>query len=78
MEYNVSRSIDLQKSLCEERSLPLFAPRDGICYRCYEQIYAEKKHIGWKGREYTTGISTEKASKELVTGCPHCNYSFCD
>jgi hypothetical protein len=28
--------------------------------------------------DYITGITVEKAGKELVTGCPHCNKSYCD
>jgi len=28
--------------------------------------------------DYITGITVEKAGKELVTGCPHCNRSYCD
>lgn len=28
--------------------------------------------------EYTTGITVEKAATSLITGCPHCNRSYCD
>ena len=28
--------------------------------------------------EYTTGVTVEKAANELITGCPHCNRSYCD
>lgn len=28
--------------------------------------------------DYITGITVEKAGSELVTGCPHCNRSYCD
>ena len=28
--------------------------------------------------DYVTGITVEEASKSLVTGCPHCNRSYCD
>lgn len=28
--------------------------------------------------DYITGITVEKAGSELVTGCPHCNKSYCD
>ena len=28
--------------------------------------------------EYITGISNENAGTRLVTGCPHCNRSYCD
>ena len=78
MEFNTRRSITLQEELCEQKNLPLFAPSNGYCYRCHKQIYAEQEHIDWKGRKYTTGISTEKAGKSHITGCPHCNYSFCE
>jgi hypothetical protein len=78
MEFDVTKSIASQKRLCEERGLPHFAPRNGVCFRCYEQIYEKKEHSGWQGRKYTTGISTEKAGTTLVTMCPHCNKSFCD
>ena len=28
--------------------------------------------------QYTTGISVERAGRELITGCPHCNRTYCD
>ena len=28
--------------------------------------------------DYVTGITVEKAATSLVTGCPHCNRSYCD
>ena len=28
--------------------------------------------------DYVTGISPKEASERLVTGCPHCNKSYCD
>jgi len=34
--------------------------------------------IGSTEMELITGITVEKASKELVTGCPHCHKSYCD
>jgi hypothetical protein len=69
---------------------PLFAPPGGKCYRCGRNIY---QNVGWKeetlykatevikdGEEvsFVTGISLEKAKNEMITGCPHCNYSFCE
>ena len=53
-----------QKKYCDENQLPHFAPTDGICWRCHKQIY--------------DAISLEKASNTLITGCPHCHYSYCD
>jgi hypothetical protein len=78
MEFNVEKSIALQKKLCETRGLPHFAPRNGRCFKCFEQNYEQKERTGWNGRKYNTGISTESAGTTLVTGCPHCNKSFCD
>ena len=78
MEYDVERSILAQKDLCERKCIPLYAPRDGVCYSCYDQIYAEKKRVGYKGREYSTGISTADAGHRHITCCPHCRKSFCD
>ncbi|WP_347145928.1 hypothetical protein [Parabacteroides goldsteinii] len=42
------------------------APPDGRCYRCKRQIYSDG------------GISVERASTELTTGCPFCHTSFVD
>lgn len=28
--------------------------------------------------EFVSGISVVRAGKELVTGCPHCNSSYCE
>lgn len=61
-----------------------FAPQDGICYNCHKQIYdnAIVKQRNWKTGELeevvSKGISVEKASTELTTGCPHCHRSFVD
>lgn len=27
---------------------------------------------------HSTGITTLEAAESLVTGCPHCNRSYCD
>lgn len=43
-----------------------FATSNGICYRCKKQIYSEG------------GISVERASTELTTGCPFCHTSYVD
>jgi hypothetical protein len=82
--FDTAKAIEGQKKYCQEEKLPHFAPTSGRCYRCSENIYARIVHqrkdrktqevIG----EYTTGIEVEKASSELITGCPHCNRSYCD
>lgn len=55
-----------QDRYCAERDLPRFAPSDGRCFRCREDIYGTK------------GYSVEMAGKILITSCPICNRSFCD
>lgn len=41
-----------------------FAPHDGKCYNC--------------GRNIAEGITLEDLGDYIITGCPFCNYSFCD
>jgi hypothetical protein len=43
-----------------------FAPSNGVCYHCNKQIYSQG------------GISVERASTELTTGCPFCHTSYVD
>lgn len=82
--FNVSEAIAAQYKYCSEKHLPRFAPRTGICYGCGKNIYKQIEHErkNWETGEvvgsYTTGISVERAGRELVTGCPHCNRSYCD
>ena len=77
--YNAALAAKAQKEYCKKTSSPHFAPGSGICWSCKKNIYTQ---IEYKGRDgikvYTSGISVEKAEKELVTGCPHCNRSYCD
>ena len=51
----------------------VFAPLDGKCWRCKKDIYELHEH----GDTYT-GIDIETATERIVSGCPHCNYSFVD
>lgn len=60
---NVKEAIKAQKNLCAEKHLPNFAG-DGYCSFCGKNVFSE--------------ISVEVAGRMLVTGCPHCNRSFCD
>lgn len=55
---------EAQRQYCRETKTPRFAPTDGICWSCHKQIYSR--------------ISLEMASTRLITGCPHCHYSFCE
>lgn len=54
---------EVQKEFCKQKGYPLFAPED-ICFKCGAKIWDL--------------ISEEKASSELITGCPKCHWSFCD
>lgn len=80
--FNVSESINLQREYCKKTEAPHFAPSDGVCWDCGKNIYEElpKKFRSIDGTEKTImrGISTEEAEQALVTGCPHCNRSYCD
>jgi hypothetical protein len=82
MTFDVEKSVEAQRQLCEEKGYPHFAPRFGTCYNCRSNIYEEKEQmrtdfLGEK-KTYSTGIATEKAASQLITGCPHCNRSYCD
>lgn len=61
-----------------------FAPKNGVCYNCHKQIYAdiEVQRRNWENGQMekvvSYGISVERAGKELTTGCPHCHRSFVD
>ena len=61
---DVRKAIAEQKQYCKEHHDPHFAPQDGFCWSCGKQIYVN----GYEDR----------ASSELITGCPHCHRSYCD
>lgn len=91
-QFNSLLAIQKQKELCKEKGYPHFAPQSGRCWKCSRNIYSpigwskyefgigRRKQVELDSPELhsTTGITVEKASKELVTGCPHCNRSYCD
>lgn len=54
-----------QKKFCEEKGYPHFAPEKGYCFSCRRNIYQDFARPGRTGNEH-------------VTGCPHCNYSYCE
>ena len=61
-----------QEKYCDEGERPLFAPHDGICYRCGRS--SDLPSNGRKGA--VLGFTVEDAGCKLITCCPHCNYSF--
>lgn len=71
--FNVNLAAAAQKKFCAENDYPHFAPNSGVCYVCKRNIYTPLDRGSYK-----TGISVERASSILVTGCPHCNRSYCD
>lgn len=75
--FNAAEAIAAQKKYCDDHCLPHFAPHDGICWRCHRQIYAGE-WVETPYGKYHSGVSVEKAGSSLVTGCPHCNRSYCD
>lgn len=77
--YDIESSIICQRNYCERNALPHFAPFDGICWCCHKNIYSPVAVRNPITGEYTyTGIPTYRAGCQLITGCPHCNYSFCN
>lgn len=72
--YDAKVAAYLQYKHCADSGHLLFAPNDGRCYHCGRNIYEPVKRKD--GTE--TGITVEAAGKTVVTGCPHCNYSFCE
>jgi hypothetical protein len=68
-KYDVNESINNQQSFCIAKGVPNFAPIDGHCYSCKDNIYLPQPK---------RGISTIKAASEHITGCPHCFKTFLD
>lgn len=63
----IRKGYEAQKRYCEEKHLPMFVRQDCRCHRCGGYVF---------GGEH--GYSPEAAGRTLITGCPHCNASFCD
>lgn len=52
----------LQLTYCKVNKLPCFCSI--LCYKCKKDIFER--------------ITEKTANTTLITGCPHCNYSFVD
>lgn len=74
--YNIKEAIKAQDWYCRTKILPHFAPDDGVCWDCRQNIYSEKGKTRC-GKE-TNGITVESAAGHLITGCPFCNRTYCD
>jgi len=71
--FDSSEAIKAQSNLQKAKGYPAFAPSRGICYNCGKNIYEEINNGSYK-----SGISVERATNSLITGCPHCHRSYCD
>lgn len=71
--FNPKLAIQAQEDYCERNECPMFAPGNGLCPRCGRNIYEPHRF-----RDHNTvyGIAVNQAGSTLITGCPHCNYSF--
>jgi hypothetical protein len=82
--FDVDKSIKAQSEYCHKKGCPYFAPDNGVCWKCNQNIYKPVVHDRTNlkgeivGNTYTTGISVEEAGSGLITGCPHCHWSYCD
>lgn len=70
--FNPKQAAAAQEAYCETEGIPMFAPYDGICYHCGRNIFLPTN--GSRGAVY--GITVEEAGHRLITGCPHCNFSY--
>lgn len=72
--YYTAEAIQAQEDYCERRGLPRYAPSDGTCYHCMQNIYAPVKGL----YDGLGGYTVEYAASHLITSCPHCRHSFVD
>ena len=72
--YDNAKACEAQSKYCKDRGAPYFAPGNGRCYRCGRDIYAPLERPD--GR--VTGIDVEQVGSTLITGCPHCNATYCE
>lgn len=71
--FDPTAAAKAQEAYCDQHEFPMYAPANGICYRCGMNIYIPKS---FRDHDAVYGFSVEDASKQLITSCPHCNYSF--
>jgi len=80
--FNAFEAHKAQAEYCKRTGAPHFAPKSGICWSCKSNIYERKEKTYRKGtvneRTVVNGITVEIAAGRLITGCPHCNRSYCD
>jgi len=69
--FSPTKANRAQIKYCDEHECPVFAPMNGVCYRCGYNIY-----LRTNGKSGPRGITVEEAGSRLITSCPHCGYSF--
>ena len=72
--FDPVKAAKAQAEYCEKNEMPNFASYNGTCWRCGRNIYLPINGSGGK----IFGYTVEEAGKRLITGCPHCNATFCD
>lgn len=70
--FNPTKAAAAQEAYCEQHDLPMYAPRNGLCYHCGYNIFMPVN----RSKGAVLGITVEEAGAKLITGCPICNYSF--
>jgi hypothetical protein len=58
----IKEKIKAQEEFCENINSPFYGPRNGICWCCGKQIFAQ--------------IDINMASTEIITRCPYCSRSY--
>jgi len=79
--YDPIKAAKAQEEYCNAHKAPIFAPSNGWCVNCGKNIYEPYKVRSFKSKgdqpDRIFGISVEEAGSRLITGCPHCNRTFC-
>ena len=68
--FNIQEAREAQAKFCDSKGLPLLAPESGKCFSCRRNIY--------RLPDGPYAISVKSAGATHITGCPHCNRSYCD
>lgn len=72
--FDKAKANAAQIQYCKDKGAPMFAPSGGVCWKCRRNIYEPYKIDG----EHESGYTVERASRILITGCPHCHISYCE
>jgi len=77
-DFNVGKAVTAQNEYQKRTGSPAFPPSSGVCWVCRKNIYVPYEYKGANGETYLVGITVKEAGERLITGCPHCNRSYCD